>query len=243
MAVELFNVFQTYWQAGLDARLNLECHAGKVWMHLQVQLNHPPPPLSPLHGQPKPPPPYRRQPRQSPSRVRRRARRAEARAAARAAVNGAAEDVAVEHDPIIENEVAVPLKLNHPDDQQPHKEAEEVAMPTVAGPGHILHVPDLFCPDKVYHDLPAAAQDVPQPPHQDTLPQLDGHAGDVAGRQEAEQEDEDWINPDPVTGSWVCRCCYYAHNFISEDELRKHHNTLSMQYEDCNICYPWHVWI
>ena len=171
--------------------------------------------------------------------MRRSARCAEARAAARAAVNEAAENVAVEQDHANENDATVSSNLNHPD------AAEEVAMHTVAGPGHILHVPDLFCPDIVCHDLPAAAQDGSPPPPQDTLPQpqLDGHAEVVAGEQESEQEDEDWINPDPVTGSWVCRCCYYAHNFISEDDLRKHHDTLSMQYEDCNNCYPWHVWI
>ena len=90
MAAELFKVFQTYWRAGLDARLNLECHAGKVRMNFQVQLNHPPPPLSPYHSQHVPPPPHQR-PRQSPSQVRRSARCAEARAAARAAVNEAAE--------------------------------------------------------------------------------------------------------------------------------------------------------
>ena len=75
-ATELFKNFQHLWQAGKDARLNLECHAGQVWLHLQVQLHHPP---SPQQYHPHPP-------RQGPSRLRRRARRAEERAKAAANV-------------------------------------------------------------------------------------------------------------------------------------------------------------
>ena len=258
MAADLFKLFQTYWKAGTDARFNVECHAGKVWMNLEVRLSHPPPPLYPHHSQHRPPPPHRQPSRQSPSRLRRRAKRAKARAAATAAVSGAAEDAAVEDDCMNGNKTDAPaasfapataqLNLNHTADVQQHPQvAEEAVMPL--NMGHVIHVPDLFCPDPVYHDLPAAAREVSQPPRQDTLPQLDGHAdADVgAGRHETElvkeNEDEDWINPDPVTGSWICRCCYYAHSFGTEDDLRKHHDTLSIEYQECNICYPWHVWI
>ena len=149
----------------------------------------------------------------------------------------------------IANAPATPKpSLTHQDVQQHQLVAEEAVMPSNVG--HDINVPDLFCPDIVYQDLPVvAAREVPPPPQQDTLPQLDGHADAdiVPGGQEVEvvieQEDDDWINPDPVTGSWICRCCYYAHSFITEDDLRKHHDTLSMEYEECNICYPWHVWI
>ena len=41
---ELFHKFQDLWQAGSDACLNLDCHAGQVWMKFQVKLCHPPPP-------------------------------------------------------------------------------------------------------------------------------------------------------------------------------------------------------
>ena len=41
-ATEVFKNFQHLWQAGKDARLNLECRAGQVWIHLQVNLPHPP---------------------------------------------------------------------------------------------------------------------------------------------------------------------------------------------------------
>ena len=87
---EVVKKFQEFWQAGKDARLNLECHAGQVWLHLQVHL-------------PQPPPPQRQQchpPRQGPSRLRRRARRAEARskAAEKAANQTATADVSQQTD-------------------------------------------------------------------------------------------------------------------------------------------------
>ena len=63
---------------------------------------------------------------------------------------------------------------------QHHQAAEEVA--------GLVVVPDIFCPDTVYHS-------VTPPPCQDNLPQL--------VEEEQEQED-DSINPNPVTGLWVC---------------------------------------
>ena len=237
MATELFNQFQTYWQAGTDARLNLECHAGKVWMTLQINLHHPPPP-PPLHRQ------HQHQSRQSPSRLKRRAKRAEARrAAAKAAASEVTKDVAVQTDdadnpsacPV--NSPSVPLPTSV-DEQHHHPAAGEVA-----GQGNAEHVPDVFCPDKDYQDHHATTQAVPPLPHQELLPQLDGHAEEAHEPDVYEQHGEDeWINPHPVTGLWICRCCYYAHSFGTEDDLRKHHDMLAIEYNEYNICYPWHVW-
>ena len=67
-AEELFATFQKLWRSGTNARLNVECHAGKVWASLHVSFNLP---------QPSP-----HQKRSSPSRLRRRARRAATRAQA-----------------------------------------------------------------------------------------------------------------------------------------------------------------
>ena len=67
-AEELFATFQKLWRSGTNARLNVECHAGKVWASLHVSINLP---------QPSP-----HQKRSSPSRLRRRARRAATRAQA-----------------------------------------------------------------------------------------------------------------------------------------------------------------
>ena len=76
--------------------------------------------------------------------------------------------------------------------------------------------------------------------------QLDGH-GHADEAQEADvyehqgDDDNEWINPHPITGVWICRCCCYAHSYATEEDLRKHHNTLTIEYDDCNVCYPWHV--
>ena len=94
------------------------------------------------------------------SRLRRRAKRAEARAAAKAALSKptgtATEDVAVQiNDPDVHNNQQTP--------------AEEVT------------VPDVFCPDKDYlqQHVSVQGQDAPPPPHQEFLPQQDGHAADL----------------------------------------------------------------
>ena len=71
----LLKSFQETWQAGKDARLFLECHAGQVWTNLQLRISHPPPPK---HHHPLKP---------GPSCLRRRARRAEAREAAEKAAS------------------------------------------------------------------------------------------------------------------------------------------------------------
>ena len=56
-------------QAGKDALyLYLECHAGQVWLNLQVHLLHPPAAQQ-----------YHPHPRQGPSRLRKRGRRADTR--------------------------------------------------------------------------------------------------------------------------------------------------------------------
>ena len=69
-AVQLFFKFQQLWQAGKDARLSMESHAGEAWINLHVYLPTPP----------QPPRNYRQQKRQpGPSRLRRRERRAAAR--------------------------------------------------------------------------------------------------------------------------------------------------------------------
>ena len=42
---------------------------------------------------------------------------------------------------------------------------------------------------------------------------------------------------------WLCKCCYYARNFPTETDLQAHHNKEHDEYEECNFCYPWHVWV
>lgn len=103
---------------------------------------------------------------------------------------------------------------------------------------------DELCPDQDYV-LPSHDQ---HPRHQhhpvDTIPQVDGLAdGDGLEQHQDEENDLDnWINPNPATGLWVCRCCEYAHSLPTEDDLKLHHDNLIFEYDECNICYPWHVW-
>ena len=135
-----FDKFQSIWQAGNDARLHLECHAGQVWVHLQIH--------------PVQPHPQQKQP--GPSRLRCRARRTEARAAGTAAtaappVNSAAASA----------EMAVytgPMPIQHhpgqevPDaqaDLQPGEQAHHFPM---------AHARDVFCPDEEAAPLPHDVQ-------------------------------------------------------------------------------------
>ena len=106
-------------------------------------------------------------------------------------------------------------------------------------------IPDELCPDADYalpiQDLQHHQLD-PQHHLDDNIPQLDGHGSDAV-EQHQNEDLGDWINPDPDTGLWVCRCCTYAHCLPTEDDLKQHHDNLIFEYEECNICYPWHVWI
>ena len=70
---ELYATFQKFWRTGKNARLNVECHAGKVWasLHVSVPQSPPSPQQQYRHHLPR---------RPTPSRLRRRARRAAARA-------------------------------------------------------------------------------------------------------------------------------------------------------------------
>ena len=261
-AAELFHKFQSLWQAGTDARLSLECHAGEAWMNLQVHLSRPPPP-HPLQRQ-HPPPSFnpQQQPRKSPSRLRRRARRAEARASKIAADrNVTTADATVQTATCVVDNPAPPTIIfpspvpSHGDScvlqQQHHHQAARAVRPQdVEGQerhqaGHDRQVflhgrhipPDVFCPDDIYHQSLSAVPPHPQLPPQDKLPQLDGN-----DEEEDEEFSEEWINPNPASGLWTCRCCTYAHTFTTEEELGKHHDTLIIEYNECNVCYPWHVW-
>ena len=221
MADQLSNFlmkFRHEWQAGTDARLVLECHAGKAWINIHQPLGHPPPP---------PPKPHPRRP--GPSRLRRRARREDARAAARAAPREPLAATA---------EVAVQTHFS-PDKSDAAVQANVSLAPTMESPAaqagsraehpqhHAHHVPDALCPDIVYQSpavqaVPPLGGDVPHthPP----IPQLDGQQDHV----------------------WSCKCCTYETFFDTEQELQQHHDGEHgdfLMYEECNICYPWHVWV
>ena len=209
--------FRQEWQAGTDACLVIECHAGKAWIHLHQPLGH------------HPPPPPRHHPRQpGPSRLCRRARRADARAAAKAAPtepHAVTAEVAVQTDVSPDtSDAAVQADASPAPAMQ--SSAAQVG-PRAENAQHAHHVPDVLCPDGVY-ESPAVQVvppldgdgDVPHPP----IPQLDGQQDHV----------------------WSCKCCCYETFFDTEEELKHHHDEEHgnfLPYKECNICYSWHVWV
>ena len=221
-ATKVFKQFQEIWKAGKDARLNFECHAGQVWLHLQVHLPQPPLPQPYHHPQ---------APRQGPSRLRRHARRSEARAkAAEKAVNQTVTvEVSVQ---TIEKEVkTTDAAVQAAFEDQPAKLYNHT--PHLSFPFPPPHIPDEFYSEQ---ENEAAAQAEAQAQYAAThIPQVDGldDATVIAG--------QDHI--------WSCKCCMFQKFFDTEEELQQHHNGLDdrgdqhfISYEECNICYPWHVW-
>ena len=90
----LYQQFEALRHAGQDACLRLECHAGQVWLNLQVHIQQPPRQHQNLSPSSK----------NSPSRQRRRARRKAAREAAADAV---------EASKVVVAKVAVPPQAVH----------------------------------------------------------------------------------------------------------------------------------
>ena len=247
---DIVNKFQGSWQTGKYARLNLECHAGQVWINLQLHIGHHPPPQH-HHHQPR---------RPGPSRIRRQVRRAEARAAAKAASedNNATAEVAVQTEnnfkPIEKTYNAVeqtvlPAKtctltglhglaagpLHPPPQDIPAALAGHVRqLAEQAQPWHQTsqHVTDTFCTDQDYEPAANVGPPLPQYGHHVRhghghslgIPQLDG-------------------SMDTLPSQWSCKCCHYETFFNTEDELQHHHARHMMEYEECNICFTGHVWI
>ena len=151
------------WQAGTDARLYVECHAGQAWVSLHQPLGHLPPPPSSSRRPP------------GPSRLRRSAKRAQARAAASATpVPTATAEIAVQTDDAetfaaVAKAAVIPAPVPQPPQAPADKaghQAEQVLL--------THHVPDALCPDGVYQ---SPAVQVGPPYHdvtQAAIPQLDG---------------------------------------------------------------------
>ena len=117
----------------------------------------------------------------------------------------------------------------------PNSVAAEAPHPTVQ-PHQQTVLRDELCPDQDYSSAVQVVPPQPPPcvPHlghvsSQQIPQLDG--GPILNDQD---QDEDQV--------WSCQCCRYQHYFEAEEDLKQHHDTLMISYEECNICYPWHVW-
>ena len=68
--------------------------------------------------------------------------------------------------------------------------------------------------------------------HPEDIPQLDGNTTEISNPTMQQEK------------AWICHCCTYASRFETEKELGNHHNNTHsfIEYEECNVCYPWHVW-
>ena len=248
MAETLSNLLKNFketWQAGKDARLFLECHAGQVWMNLHLRLSHPPPP--PKHHQPRKP---------GPSRLRRRARRAEAREAAEKAASS---------EPSTNKETAEVAAQTENTDKERCDAAEQVDIPVAAlanhhhqaaQAGHLLPAVEAALgppaaesarqlPVLQAKQLPQAEQARPwlphhQPVHDALCPDLQFGVAEYLPRHVSADIPQVDGNVDQT---WSCKCCYYETFFGTEYQLKQHHDTEHDEWEECNWCYPYHVWI
>ena len=192
-----------------------------MWINLQVHLLHPPAPEQ-----------YHPHPRQGPSRLRRRVRRAEARSkAAGKATQKSTVEVSVQTDDDQIKTMDAAVQVESQDHVLPNH-APHLPVHPFPPPQHLL---DEVCHDQLY----AAAVQAEHHPQQShvppNIPQIDG------AMLSPVVEDETQI--------WSCKCCSFQRFFKTEDELQQHHNSLDdrglqhmLRYDECNICYPWHVW-
>ena len=222
MADQLSNFlvkFRHEWQAGKNARLQIECHAGKAWITLHQPLGYSSPPAQ--HHPRRP----------GPSRLRRRARRADARAAASAAPTGTAE-MAVQADlspATVEAAVQATSNTAH-GSQSTAAQAGPRAEQAQHRPHHVA---DAVCPDGWYHSPAVQAVAVPPrhggepgpvwaPPQvlQPEIPQLDGAADDQDQPRHLQQHQ--------------CETCYMI---FENRALFDEHDKAQFCCDDCNICY------
>jgi hypothetical protein len=241
VADKAFYDFSNQWLAGLQPKLSLETGPdGQIWISSRVVAADVPTSTKLVLRRPAEEAGPRHRPRHhGPSQQRRRLRREAARAAAATAEKTV--EKAVEKAAEKENDARPSPEKDAqslpPNYSQVAVAAAEEALPANLQPSH-LHdqnlrqtdfrsVVDELCPDGVYH---AAGQAVHLPPlspdlQSPNIPQVDGQE-EIGERQ------------------WWCYCCQYAKLFPTEDLLQQHHDEPDhfINYEECNICYPWHVW-
>ena len=205
---DLTEKFSSYLRAGIDARMLVECHAGKLIVSLNIQLNS-------THSQKK----------VSPSRLRRRARRQEKRD------KYAAENAATENS-----------KVSSSNDVQEITEVvnDESQSNAVNFVDSALHAAKAVPVQQIMPSsnkkkeplLPNSAENVvlsPQPHKDFTL--LD--------------RSSDQSKPDhrQIDDRWPCYCCKIQKLFFGEERLRAHHDAHHQRFQDCDWCYPYHIWI
>ena len=231
--------FSNQWLAGLQPQLSLETSKdGQIWVTSRVAAGDVPTQASAAHHRHhaeeategvgealRHPHPRRR----GPSYQRRLLRRAAARTAAAKA------DKAVQTEPEEPADEAVQSAT-------PCRQVAAEVLPAPVQPHHLnfwSRLRDELCPDT---DYSTAVQDVlphhpPHAPHQGRphIPQVDGNST-LSLHQDQDSDQQERV--------WSCKCCRYEQFFDTEQDLHQHHDSPGhmLMYEECNICYPWHVW-
>ena len=237
VADKAFYDFSNQWLAGLQPQLSLETGPdGQIRISSRVVAENVPTSAKFVLRRPAEEVGPRHRPRpHGPSRQRRRLRREAAREAAAA---GTAEKAVEKANTAVRTDDKE--KDVHPSaekDAQSLTNYSQVApvedLPAILQASH-LHdqsdfwsVVDELCPDGVYHAAGQAVHLPQLPPdlQSTNIPQVDGQE-EIGDRE------------------WWCYCCRYAKLFPTEKLLQQHHDEPDhfITYEECNICYPWHVW-
>ena len=249
---ELFSVvtkFLNLWHLGNDAKLFATTKNGLATVKLHVNL-----------GQCPPPPHYPRAQSRSvgPSRARRSARRAETRRvaaekAAAQAASGPEIDSAVQAEALANNHteadkasIADQSNTNYSDAVEVHLQTANAHDAKVVPAGQKQHagqVCDVLCPDQAFYTAVNAG---PPPPFltNRTMPVM-AHAHPVSPQISSQVPQLDGIADDETVSDETlsCKCCEYQKFFQTEEALKQHHDEEHDEYEECNWCYPWHVWI
>ena len=241
VADKAFYNFSNQWLAGLQPQLSLETGPdGQIRISSRVVAENVPTSAKLVLRRPAEEVGPRHRPRHhGPARQRRRLRREAAREAAAAGTAEKAVEKANSAVRTADTEKDVPPSAEK--DAQSPTNYSQVApaedLPASLQPSH-LHdqnlcqsdfrsVVDELCPDGVYHAAGQAVHLPPLPPdlQSTNIPQVDGQ--EEIGERE-----------------WWCYCCRYAKLFPTEEILQQHHDEPDhfITYEECNICYPWHVW-
>jgi hypothetical protein len=248
VAEKAIREFSNQWLAGLQPQLSLETGPdGQIWVHTRVAAGDVPtralivrPHDAAAEAQGRcqagEAPQHHRPRRKGPSYQKRLLRRAAARAAA-ATADQAVQTAVETAKPA--DEAVQPV---HPPPQVAAAEAPPPpAQPHQQNLWSVLR--DELCPDTDYSTAVQAVLPRPQPyvpPHMSRasihhIPQLDG--GSTLNYQDQDEDQGEEV-------VWSCKCCRYEKFFDTEDDLHRHHDGPGhmLTYEECNICYPWHVW-
>ena len=189
--MQIYQQFETLWHAGKDACLHLECHAGQVWLNLQVHLQPPPPPYHHQYHRPHP--------RNSPSRQRRRERRQAARRASADAEEAYENPVVLKPAPVI-GDAAAKVAVSVPPAQAVHSGVAGQAGHSYLAAQQQFSVEQEEVDHKTLSAVNADQQCV-------QIPQIDGLICDTDDPHEDDKKTDDDITSEKIANLSVMSVC------------------------------------